>query len=291
MSLSCIDLHIHSTASDGSDSPSDIAEKAASLHLAAFALTDHDTLEGLEEAEEAAKRLEIPFVRGCELSSTTPWGEAHFLGLWIPRKAESIAELQERLKAVRQDRYKRNIRIMEKLQALGYDVKYEEAAALAGGAVVGRPHFAELLCRKGIVATRREAFQKYLGEGKLAYVPRTLMSPEQAVGLLKRSGALVSMAHPRLLKAPVEDLDELIARLAPQGLDALEAYHSEHNANDVRECVNLARKYGLVFTGGSDYHGVRKPLIRMGCGKGGLRVPRDLYEELLHYRERKGLLD
>ena len=291
MSLSCIDLHIHSTASDGSDTPAAIAEKAASIHLAAFALTDHDTLDGLEEAEEAAKRLGIPFVRGCELSTATPWGEAHFLGLWIPREPDSIAELQEKLEAVRQDRYERNIRIVEKLQALGCAVKYEEAAALAGGAVVGRPHFAELLCRKGMVDTRREAFQKYLGEGKLAYVPRTLMSPEEAVGLLKRSGALVSMAHPRLLKAPLGALEGILAKLVPLGLDALEAYHSEHNANDVRECVTLARTYGLMLTGGSDYHGARKPLIRMGCGKGGLCVRRELYEELLRYRERKGLPD
>lgn len=289
MSVSRIDLHIHSTASDGSDTPSAIAEKAASLHLAAFALTDHDTLDGLEEAEKAAQRVGIPFVRGCEISTSTEWGEAHLLGLWIPHETERLAELQSTLSSVRDARTERNIRMIEKLQNLGMDVTYEELAALAGNSVIGRPHVAKLLCQKGIVKTSKEAFQQYLAKGKPAYTSRKLMPPEQAVELLKRSGAMIAMAHPRLLKASLEDLEKLIASLVPLGLDALEAYHSEHNASDVRVCIDLAKKYGLVLTGGSDYHGASKPLVRMGYGKGSLCVSRGIYDNLLRYRKEQGL--
>lgn len=291
MAVSRIDLHIHSTASDGSDSPSAIAEQAASLHLAAFALTDHDTLEGLEEAETAAQRLGVPFVRGCEVSTHTEWGAAHFLGLWLPHDKERLTELQETLEVVRKDRAERNFRMTEKLQELGFPVNYEEVTAIAGNKVVARPHFAELLVKKGIVKTEVEAFEKYLGNGKPAYIPRKVLSPEEAVELLKRSGALVVMAHPRLLKAPRKALEQLIARLVPLGLDALEAYHSEHKPNDVRICVELARKYGLHLSGGSDYHGTHKKYIRMGYGKGSLCVRRGIYDDLLQYREDQGLID
>ncbi len=290
MPVSRIDLHIHSTASDGSDSPSVIAEKAAALHLAAFALTDHDTLSGLEEAEAAAKRRGIPFVRGCEISTKTEWGEAHFLGLWIPHEKERLSELQSVLSSVRDARSERNKRMIEKLQALGFNVKFDELEALAGKSVIGRPHFAKLLCNKGIVKKPEDAFNLYLAKGKLAYVPRKVMSPEQAVELLKRSGAMAVMAHPRLLrKASTEELEKIVASLVPLGLDALEAYHSEHNADDVRVCIDLAKKYGLLLTGGSDYHGSVKPLVRMGYGKGDLCVSRGIYDDLLRYREKQGL--
>ena len=289
MNITCIDLHIHSTASDGTDSPSAIVHKAAEIGLDAIALTDHDTLDGLDAAEETAREKGIIFVRGCEISTETPWGEAHFLGLWIPRSHERTAELENALEDVRAKRLSRNLSMAEKLQALGFDVSYEAAAELAGGRVVGRPHFAELLCRLGVVKDRKEAFRQYLGEGCAAYEPRELMSPETAIRLLKEAGALVSMAHPRLLRASVAELSQLLETLKPAGLDALEAYHSEHNAGDVRECVELADRFGLQLTGGSDYHGLPKPKIALGSGKGGLRVARHVYDKLMEYRASCGM--
>lgn len=284
-----IDLHTHSTASDGTDSPAELIRKAAAAKLAVLALTDHDTLDGLAEAAREAEASDVVFVRGCEISTATPWGEAHFLGLWIPEDAERTATLEKALAEVREKRLARNLRIAEKLRELGMDVTYEAAAALAGGRVVGRPHFAELLCRMGVVESRREAFRRYLGRDGLAYEPRELMSPERAVTLLKSSGALVSMAHPRLLRAPAEELEKLVSSLKESGLDALEAYHSEHDAGDVRLCVDLAAKYGLQLSGGSDYHGLAKPKISIGCGHGSLRVGLSVYESLMKYREKMGL--
>ena len=289
MNIPCIDLHIHSTASDGTDSPSAIVHKAAEIGLDAIALTDHDTLDGLEAAEETAREKGIIFVRGCEISTETLWGEAHFLGLWIPRSHERTAALENALEDVRAKRLSRNLSMAENLQALGFDVSYEAAAELAGGRVVGRPHFAELLCRLGVVKDRKEAFRQYLGEGCVAYEPRELMSPEMAIRILKGAGALVSMAHPRLLHASVSELSQLLERLKPAGLDALEAYHSEHNAGDVRECVELADRFGLQLTGGSDYHGLPKPKIALGSGKGGLRVARHVYDRLMEYRASCGM--
>ena len=289
MSMTRIDLHTHSTASDGTDSPVELVRKATQAHLAVLALTDHDTLDGLEAAQQEAERQGITFVRGCEISTATPWGEAHFLGLWIPDDKEKTASLEAALAEVRKKRKERNIHIAEKLQELGMDVTYEAAAALAGGRVVGRPHFAELLCRMGVVENRREAFKRFLGKDGLAFVPRQLMSPEKAVTLLKDAGALVSMAHPRLLHAPVEELDSLVAQLKDKGLDALEAYHSEHDAGDVRICVEIAARHHLQLSGGSDYHGDAKPKIYIGRGKGNLRVGMSVYDELMNYRLTAGI--
>ncbi len=289
MNIRCIDLHIHSTASDGSDSPSTIVRKAARLGLEAIALTDHDTLDGLPEAAEAAREEGIVLVRGCEISTMTLWGEAHFLGLWIPDDPARTQKLEAALADVRHKRLVRNLRIADRLCGLGLDVSYDDVVKLAGGRVIGRPHFAELLCRKGIVKDRKEAFRTYLGENALAYEPRELMSPERAICLLKESGALVSMAHPRLLHASVAELAQLLEGLKPLGLDALEAYHSEHNAGDLRECVELADRFGLQLTGGSDYHGLPKPQISIGSGKGGLRVSSHVYDKLTAYRDAHGL--
>ena len=285
----CIDLHTHSNASDGSDSPRDVVRKAAAAGLKVIALTDHDTLDGLDEAEDEARKQGLTFVRGCEISTATPWGEAHFLGLWIPRGTEATKRLERSLNEIRQKRLERNLRIADRLRALGFNVSYEQAAELAGGRIVGRPHFAELLCLLGVAKDRKEAFRTYLGRDGLAFVPRELPTPQEAIAMLKDAGALVSMAHPRLLRASVAELGALLAKIAPCGLDALEAYHSEHDAGDVRECVDLADRFGLQLTGGSDYHGLAKPNIALGHGKGGLRVRLHVYDALMSYRRRCGL--
>lgn len=280
---SLVDLHVHSTASDGTDSPAQISRRADSLGLAAVALTDHDTLAGLDEAEEAARGLETELVRGCEISARFPWGEVHLLGLWLPRDPERIAPLEAALAEMRALRLARNRLIAEKLAGLGLPVDYEAVAELAagpGGGVVGRPHFAELLCRLKVVSSRKEAFARYLGSGGAAYVPRQLMDPVRAVELMASAGAVTALAHPRLIRCPDEALEELVKQLVPAGLAAIEAYHGEQGAADERYCVGLAQRYGLLLTGGSDYHGRAKPGVEMGRGKGGLRVPRRVWEKL-----------
>lgn len=289
MNIPFIDLHVHSTFSDGTDTPSEIVRKASLVPLAALAITDHDTLDGLEEGESAARLRNIPFVRGCEISTMSEWGELHLLGLWIPKASPEVEKLKNALNDIRIKRMERNLRIAEKLRNLGFDIHYEDVAALAGGKVVGRPHFAALLMKMGIVGSIKEAFHSYLAKGGKAYEPRELMTPEKAVSLLKNAGAVVSFAHPRLMKASFDELDTLTRRLLPYGLDAIEAYHSEHNAGDVRECVELATRHHLLLTGGSDYHGANKPALSLGRGKGGLRVSKKIYDDLMEYRVRHDL--
>ncbi len=296
MALRFVDLHTHSTASDGSFSPSRLVNLAHSLGLSALALTDHDTLEGLDEAETEAKTLSstypdisFEFVRGCELSSRCGSAEAHILGLWIDRDEAKLCGLRKKLLEVQTQRFMRNSAMAEKLQALGLGVRLEDVEALAGGEIVARPHFAAQLLRIGAVKSIREAFEKYLGYKGAAYVPRELMKPEEAVSLLAECGATVALAHPMLMHCPIEDLDELLTRLKPCGLNALEAYHSEHGAADERICVELAARHGLLLSGGSDFHGESKPLVKLGKGHGSLRVSEAVLERLKLDRKERGL--
>jgi predicted metal-dependent phosphoesterase TrpH len=267
-----VDLHAHTTASDGSDSPGEVVRKAAALRLMALAVTDHDTLDGLREAEAEAREVGLELIRGCEISARSPFGEIHLLGLWLPSDPARLRPLENALADVRCGRLARNRRILDNLAALGLSVPYVEVLKTAGNRTPGRPHIAEALCRLGVTADPREAFRKYLGVNGLAYAPRELMEPERAVRLLADAGATVCWAHPCLGRIPPRELEAEILRLIPYGLTALEAYHSEHSAGDERLCVELAARYGLQISGGSDYHGRFKPGVALGRGRGNLRV-------------------
>ncbi|MCH5276463.1 MAG: PHP domain-containing protein [Desulfovibrionaceae bacterium] len=284
-----VDLHTHTNASDGTDSPADMVRRAAALGLGAVAVTDHDTLAGLDEAEAAGRALGVDVVRGCEISTRFGQSEVHIVGLWLPREAGRLEPLKANLAAVRAGRAARNRRMAGRLAELGLPVTYEAVRELAAGGVVGRPHFAALLCRLGVTATPREAFDRYLGSGGAAYVPRHLPEPAEAVAWLNAAGATVCLAHPRLIRCAPEALDDLVASLVPCGLNAIEAYHSEHSAADVRACVGLARRHGLLLSGGSDYHGAAKPGVELGRGRGGLRVTSAILESLRAARHARGL--
>lgn len=284
-----VDLHTHTSASDGTDSPADMVRRAAGLGLGAVAVTDHDTLAGLDAAVAAGEALGVEIVRGCEISTRFGSGEVHIVGLWVPREAERLEQLQASLAQVREGRSIRNRRIAERLAELGLPVTYEDALELASGGVLGRPHFAALLCRLGVTASPREAFERYLGRGAAAYVPRTLPEPAEAVAWLSAIGATVCLAHPRLIRCSPEELDALVGSLVPHGLNAIEAYHSEHSAADERACVELARRHGLLLSGGSDYHGAAKPGVELGRGRGGLRVTAAVLESLRADRHARGL--
>lgn len=282
-----IDLHTHSLASDGSDAPADLVKKAAKAGLAAVALTDHDTLSGLGEAEEAAARLGIDFIRGIEIAVEDDFGELHLLGLWMPHPSErmrgSLAEL-------RQNRATRNRAMLDALRAKGFSLTLEEVRAVAKGEAVGRPHIALALLNKRYVASRREAFERYIGWGGEAFVPRVLASPREGIRLLRDEGATVALAHPfqsRLMTR--ERLDDILSDFRALGLTALEAYHNCHDDRQVRTSIDLAAKHNLLLTGGSDYHGVNKEGISLGTGKGNMRVPWWVLSSLREYRKRKGL--
>ena len=281
-----VDLHTHTTASDGTDAPVELARKAARLGLAAVAITDHDTLSGLDEAVQAGRELNLEVIRGCELGAATPYGEMHLLGLWIPARAPA---LEARLEALRAQRTARNRHIVEKLNRLGFPLSYDDVLRFARGESAGRPHIAAALVERGHVASREEAFARFLGAGGAAYVPRELPTPEEGVALMAGLGATVCVAHPMLLRCPAGWLDEILPRLRACGLDGLEAYHSEQSAAQERLCVELARRHGLGLSGGSDYHGLAKPRVRLGRGHGGLRVTLNVLEGLKRRRAAAGL--
>lgn len=285
MERNLVDLHTHSTASDGTDSPAELVICAHGLGLRAIALTDHDTLYGLAEAEQTAYKLGIDFIRGCEISTRSTAGEHHILGLWVPHHAEA---LETWLDDVRCRRNERNAEMVARLQSLGFDITLEEVRARASGSV-GRPHMAAVLADKGYARDMGTAFRDYLGPNGKAYVPKRVPAPEEAVRLLAAVGATAVLAHPFLNAAARTDVEALARRLAECGLAAIEAWHTSHSEADTRHCVELAKRLDLGLSGGSDYHGANKPGIQPGRGYGALRVPLAVLEALKQRRRTKGL--
>lgn len=284
-----IDLHTHSTASDGTDNPATLVRRAAAQGLAAVALTDHDCIDGLDEAAAEAARCGIRFIRGIEIAANYDNEEVHLLGLWMP---DPSAAMQQALKRMRSNRKERNDRILDALERIGLPVSAEEVCSLSSGGPVGRPHIALAMKNRGYVHNRREAFIRYIGNEGRAFVPRVLMDAEEGIALLRGEGALVALAHPCLYRnMNRQKLDRMLENLAPQGLHALEVYHSSHTQEQVRICVSLADKYGLLLSGGSDYHGRNKANINLGTGlRGNVRVPLYVLEKMEAFRREKGLL-
>ena len=272
------DLHAHSTASDGTDRPAEIVRIAKRIGLRAVALTDHDTLAGIPEAREEARHLGVELIPGCEISLDGVPGTFHMTGIGID---PGNAFLRERLDFVREGREGRNAEIAKKLQGLGYAVTVEEAAAEAGGDVVGRPHFARVLVKKGIVKDFREAFDRFLGKNRAAYAERERLPLSEAIGAIHGAGGCAVLAHPYTvaLPDPVE-FEKWIGAMAAAGLDGIETYYTEHSAADERRYRELARRCALLESGGSDYHGGNKANTELGVGKGGLRIPYAVYEAL-----------
>lgn len=280
-----LDLHTHSTASDGSLKPAELVRRAAEAGITALALTDHDSTAGLDEAEAEAGRHGMEFIRGCELSTSTEYGAVDLLGYYVPGGS---AGFEARLQLLRGARMRRNALMLQKLNELGIVLDVDELAA-SGEGVFGRPHIARLMREKGYVKHVREAFDRYIAKDKPAFVPKEPFLPEEAVSFLSSYGVSSFLAHPMLIHAPKEWLDALVARLVPCGLTGLEAYHSEHDARGVRHILRLADKYGLLVSGGSDFHGEAKPHIALGRGKGGLKVPDFVLESLKQRRREQGL--
>ncbi len=281
-----IDLHTHTIASDGSDTPKELVEKAAKLGLKAIAITDHDTLGGLDEASVQGKISQVEIIRGCELSVFSECGELHILGLWIKNEAK---ELEQSLELLRKYRSERNEIMVHRLKKMGLDLDYDGVLKLAGGDTVGRPHIAAALIQKGYVSSIREAFSKYLGSNSKAYEPKKVLTIDEAMHLLDISGATICLAHPGLIKCTQQWLDNLLAHLKTFGLSAIEAYHSSHSEAQEAICVKLAQKHDLDLSGGSDYHGTTKPNIHLGVGNGNLRITTDILDKLKNRRRQKGL--
>ena len=275
--MSRIDLHLHTTHSDGSQSPTEVVRLAHEAGVSALAITDHDITTGLPEAIAAGQELGIEIIPGIEISSRHGESELHVLGYFL--KWED-AQLNARLMTLRESRHRRNPKIIELLQAAGIDITYDEVRAVAGSDSVGRPHIARVLMDKKVVTTAKEAFDRFLAEGKAAYVPRDLPAPIDAIRWIKDAGGLAVLAHPTWVKTTEGTLTDLARQLKEQGLDGVEVHYSTHTPRQTRTYLSLAKQLGLLVTGGSDFHGMTKPDIEVGIGKGSLHVPDHLLPKL-----------
>jgi len=272
-----VDLHTHSTYSDGTDTPGELIAAAAAAGLEAVALTDHDNLDGIPEALVAAAEVGIELIPGVELSCEWEPGGFHMVVLWLQA---GTGPLQDRLHELQEGRANRNRDMVAKLADLGVDITYEQVLDEAGGTGMGRPHMAAILVRTGVVESMSEAFDFYLAAGRPAYVGRLRLSPESAIELAQASGAVPIIAHPHTLGVFGSELDDELSRLGGLGLIGLEAYYPEYEPDTRLELVERARRAGLVPSGGSDYHGSYKQGLRIGSGYGDLVVGRGVLEEL-----------
>ena len=241
-----VDLHAHSTASDGSKSPTAVVAAAKAARLSAIALTDHDTMDGVAEAVGAADMHGIRVVPGVELSATDDQREVHLLGLHIQRPST----IEESLREFRNRRRARAVQIVAKLNALGVPITFEDVLALAGDAAIGRPHLARVLIDGGWARDSRDAFDRYLGAGRPAYVAKHRLSVADAIALVHAGGGLAVLAHPGS-----EGRRETIERFVAVGLDGVEVRHPGHTGEDTNRLAALVDFFGLVASGGSDWHG------------------------------------
>lgn len=283
-----IDLHIHSTASDGATLPENIPSVAAAAGLSAIALTDHDTVSGVDAFLEAGKAFhEIELVPGVEISAKRmDNGELHIVGLFIDHHNGPLNELMDRVRAGREGR---NLKILERLRSIGYDITAEELAGVAGGDSVGRPHFAKLLVDKGYFNDFQTVFDKLLGRGNSGYVGRELPSPEETIATIHGAGGVAVWAHPvthsrepgtRKKKSPRSFIRKHLKYLVPAGLDGVEVWYPLYTPQTGTILSELASEFKLLRCGGSDYHGEIKPGLEIGVGFGDMKVPYECFGPL-----------
>jgi len=271
-----IDLHTHSTASDGSLTPTELVDLAAEKGLQAIALTDHDTVAGIGEALRRGQTVGVRVIPGIELGARQDdYREMHILGYFI---RHNHRPLLERLEWLRARRFERGQQMVARLSGLGIAVAFERVEELARGGAIGRPHVALALVEAGYVETVAEAFRRYLTPGQPAYVEKQRLSPREAIELIQTADGIPVLAHPATLGLEQEKLEGLISELCEWGLRGIEAYWSRHNAEQIEFCKRLAAQFDLAVTGGSDFHGAAKPGIELGkCGVNG-----DMPFELLY---------
>jgi 3',5'-nucleoside bisphosphate phosphatase len=275
-SMSLVDLHLHSTASDGKLSPHDVVKMASDIGLQVMALTDHDTIEGIIPALEAVKASpDLTFIPGVEISTEIPNGEAHILGYFIDYKDTDFTKTLEKFRISRLTRGKK---MVDKLASLGFFIDWKRVQEIAGDGVIGRPHIARAMIEKGYINKFEDAF-RFIGHDGPAYVPRDKMTPEEAVELIIRAKGLPALAHPFTVKDP----EAMVIKLKKVGLVGLEVYYKDNTPEQTSNTLKLAEKYGLIATGGTDYHAMGEPdEVKMG----GVEVPIKAAKELIVLRDK-----
>lgn len=280
-----IDLHVHSTFSDGSETTPKLVELAVEAKLAAFALTDHDTTDGYQSAYEAAskhnaglpKDEQLEVLPGVEISAAYKKGDIHILGLLVN---PDDSEFNALLKSAEKERISRNIKMIDNLKSAGLAISYEEIAASSPDSIITRAHFGKYLVDKGIVKDYPSAFEKYLGDNTPYYVARKFTSPKDAIAGIIKAGGVPVLAHPIIYRLPIPELEALVDTLIGYGLRGIETIYSSHSKQDENYVRGLAKRKGLIITGGSDFHGKPKPAISIGLGRGNLRIPYSILENL-----------
>jgi len=278
-----IDLHIHTTASDGTLSPAQVIARAVKLGLKAIAITDHDTISGSKAALQAGIPAAIDFLTGVEISAAPPAfypgsGSFHLLGYGIDLENPLLNQTLEKL---RQARKNRNPQILKRLEQLGIFLSLDEIRQQIGAGQLGRPHIAQALVKKKVVSSIDEAFEKLLVNDKPAYVDKYRVPCDRTIETIRAAGGIAVLAHPGLLTLKNSEVAPLFTRLKKIGIQGVEVYYPEHTAGQTRLFAELAQRHGLLMTGGSDFHGTIQPEIEIGSGRGDLDVPYELYAKLM----------
>ena len=276
--MKAIDLHVHSNKSDGSDTPSLLVDKALALGLRAIAITDHDTVDGLDEAIRYASDKDIEIIPGIELSTEYMGKDVHIVGLYINYKNPDFIKYLDDFKA---SRIARNEKMCKRLrEEAGIDISVSALEKDNPGAVITRAHYAKYMLKNGYVKSLGESFDRYIGDHCRYFVPREKITPEDAIKLIEKCGGLSILAHPILYHLSDANLDTLVKRLSNAGLVGIEAIYSTYSPSEERSIRALAAKYNLKLSGGSDYHGDAKPRLELGTGYGKLCVPEEILDKL-----------
>lgn len=259
-----LDLHVHSSFSDGTMSPAELVALACKKNLTAISLTDHDTMAGFDSAVQAAEGLALEVVPGLEISVIHADISLHVLGYYMDTHNPDLNDALGRLQVGREVR---NVTILERLAQQGIDVSLADLDRVSPSGQTGRPHIARIMLEKGAVWSMQEAFERYLGRDACAYVSRTVLSAEEAIHTIRGAGGLAVLAHPLQLDSTLLKLPAVLEQLVPLGLDGLEGYYPTHSAKIRRKILEIAKKFGLILTGGSDFHGDIKPGTSLAGGK------------------------
>ena len=278
----CVDLHVHSNKSDGSLSPSDLVLEAKKKGLAAFALTDHDTVDGIDEAMAAAKGSGVTVIPGIELSTEYEGKDIHIVGLFIDKEQPAFCD---KIQEFVDSRILRNQKMCQKLTEAGCPLTFEELTAEYPDAVITRAHFSKILLKKGYVKSLKEAFERYVGDHAPCFMPREKITPVDAVRLILDAKGIPVLAHPLLYGMGKDRLQILVDRLKAVGLEAIEAVYCTYSPSEEAQMRELAKKNGLLISGGSDFHGSAKPGLEMGTGYGKLYVSGEILDALKKRKE------
>lgn len=271
-----IDLHTHSLCSDGAQLPADVVRTAKEAGLAAIALSDHDCIDGVQEAMDTGKALGVEVIPAVELSAQSDT-ELHILGYFIDIHNKKLQDMMAYALQVRDERQEE---VCRKLNEQGFDITMDELRKEANGKVLCRAHFAQIMVRKGYAESVKDAFNRYLSVGCYAYSNRQAFTGPEAVSLIREAGGIAVAAHLHLIKMPDEPLKEYLQSLIPYGLDGVEGYYTDYTPDMEQRYRAMARELGLVISGGTDYHGANKPHIAIGKGKGNLEIPYSVLEGL-----------